>query len=292
MTTDTFHGARPLTARRTHFDLAKTPLHWIPGDAYTSHLINVLHMIAPVGERWFIAVLRDALPLIQDERLRRDVKGFVGQEATHAHAHDTVLKLLDTYGVETDRFCQQLTWYLNQLIGGKKPPVPMPERLWLLWRLSVVAALEQLTYVLGDWAIDAEALDLANADPAMLDLLRWHGCEEVEHCDVAFDALNAIGGPLAYPFRVAGMLFSMPSLTGWWTYGLHDMAWQDPATQGRTFTILDYIGSARMGRAPGFALIAAMAEYLHPGFHPGDEHAYHKAAEYLKTSPGVGRPAA
>lgn len=38
-------------------------------------------------------VYRKALPMIEDERLRRDVKAFIGQEATHARAGATTTTL-------------------------------------------------------------------------------------------------------------------------------------------------------------------------------------------------------
>ncbi|WP_261994278.1 metal-dependent hydrolase, partial [Streptomyces sp. t39] len=43
---------------------------------------------------------------------------------------------------------------------------------------------------LGDWVLNADGLDRAGADPVMLDLLRWHGAEEVEHRSVAYDLLR------------------------------------------------------------------------------------------------------
>ena len=53
-------------------------------------VINVLHLLLPAGERWFGQVYRKALPLIDDPDLARDVKAFIGQEATHARKHRSV----------------------------------------------------------------------------------------------------------------------------------------------------------------------------------------------------------
>jgi uncharacterized protein len=73
------HAIRP---RRVRFDWKATPLHWIPDDPGTTHFINVLHLLLPAGEKWFVDVYREALPLVTDERLREEVKGFMGQEAS------------------------------------------------------------------------------------------------------------------------------------------------------------------------------------------------------------------
>ncbi len=80
-----------LTARNVSFSWKDTPLHWVPGDPFATHTINVLHMLLPAGERWFVHVYKQVLPLIRDERLRADVIGFIGQEAMHSRAHDEVL---------------------------------------------------------------------------------------------------------------------------------------------------------------------------------------------------------
>lgn len=80
-----------LKARKVSFAWEKTPLHWVPGDPFSTHTMNVLHLLLPAGERWFIHVYRQVLPYIHDEQLRRDVIGFIGQEAVHSQAHDDVL---------------------------------------------------------------------------------------------------------------------------------------------------------------------------------------------------------
>ena len=66
-------------------------MHWIPGDPFSTHVLNVLHLLLPAGEEWFVETFKEALPLIEDEQLRDDVVGFIGQEAMHANAHTGVL---------------------------------------------------------------------------------------------------------------------------------------------------------------------------------------------------------
>ncbi len=80
----------PFRPRRVRFGYDGTADHWVPGDPHTTHVINVLHLLLPAGERWFGQVYRKALPLIDDPDLARDVKAFIGQEATHARKHRSV----------------------------------------------------------------------------------------------------------------------------------------------------------------------------------------------------------
>jgi hypothetical protein len=169
----------PLRARRTRFDLSDTPLHWVPGDPIATHMMNVLHVMLPPGERWFCDVYREALPHITDDKLRQDVKGFMGQEATHARAHEVGREYLARYGIDTGRAMAQAEW-MRKNLGSATPfgrTVPRPLRkTWLVTRLSAIAAIEHFTAVLGDWILNySAALDAGGTDPAMLDLLRWHG---------------------------------------------------------------------------------------------------------------------
>ena len=76
-----------LQARNVEFDWSDLPMHWIPGDPFSTHVLNVLHLLLPAGEEWFVETFKEALPLIEDEKLREDVVGFIGQEAMHPNAH-------------------------------------------------------------------------------------------------------------------------------------------------------------------------------------------------------------
>jgi hypothetical protein len=92
-------GHLVLESRDVHFDWAGLPAGWIPGEPQASHIINVLHLLLPEGERWFVDTFKRALPLITDDALREDVIGFIGQEALHAEAHQGVLDYFATQGL-------------------------------------------------------------------------------------------------------------------------------------------------------------------------------------------------
>ncbi len=83
-------GQLVLQPRDVRFDWSGLPLTWIPGEPATSHVINVLHLLLPEGERWFVTVFKRALPLIGDEALREDVLGFIGQAAARPARDDPV----------------------------------------------------------------------------------------------------------------------------------------------------------------------------------------------------------
>jgi predicted metal-dependent hydrolase len=79
-----------LQVRDVTFDWATLPFHYVPGDPFATHVLNVLHLLLPAGEEFFVDVFKKALPLIKDDQLRLDVQGFIGQEALHSQAHSGV----------------------------------------------------------------------------------------------------------------------------------------------------------------------------------------------------------
>src|SRR3954447_13115663 len=76
-------GPVQIQARKVHFDVSGTPLHWIPDHPVASNVISLLNIVLPAAERWFVATYDEALPLVKDPRLAEDMRGFIGQEATH-----------------------------------------------------------------------------------------------------------------------------------------------------------------------------------------------------------------
>jgi predicted metal-dependent hydrolase len=279
----------PSARRKVRFDWSQTPLHWVPDDPFSTHMINVLHLLLPAGERWFIGVVNEAVPLVRDDpELSEAIKPFVQQESWHAWAHSVVLEHLAGLGIDSEPFTRQLDhWF--ELIGSDKPNWPPAlRRWWLHRRLADVAAIEHFTAVLGQWVIQTRGLDLAGADPVMLDLLRWHGAEEVEHRALVFDVFENLSG--SYPTRALGMLFAGPALMAWWWKGVRYLMAHDP-TVDRMPGFRDWLRAARQYRVPGpwMLLVATPARYLRRGHHPVQEASTDLAKKYLERSPAAKR---
>jgi predicted metal-dependent hydrolase len=271
--------------RRVSFDWEPTPLVWIPGDPVTSHIIDVLHLLLPAGERWFVHVYKQALPLIEDEQLKALVKGFMGQEAVHARAHAAVLDHLRANGIDPDPFTRRIEWMFFTLGGDRAFPW-VPRRRWLVERIAAIAAIEHFTAVLGAWVLDSPALDVAGADPTMLDLLRWHGAEEVEHRSVAFDVFRAVHN--SWFSRVRTILVSAIAMAYLWRRGMRYLCAADPTYDGRLPTFRDFRRAAKKGLVPDpFDLMRAVPRYCRPSYHPSQEADTAVALAYLATSPAA-----
>ncbi len=62
---------------------------------------------------------------------------------------------------------------------------------WDLFRLGIMATVEHMTCVLGKYALYNKEWERLVLMPNMLDLVKWHGAEEIEHRTVAFDLISS-----------------------------------------------------------------------------------------------------
>jgi len=268
--------------RRPKVDVSRAALHWVAGDAQTTHTVNVLSLLLPAGERYFVALFKEALPAIEDKGLRADVRGFIGQEAQHADAHQRVLDHFVAQGIDIAPYVANVEWIFEVPLAEAPFGVTLPRALapgWLRRRVGLVAAIEHFTTMLGGWVLEAEPLAAASSSPEMMRLLEWHGAEEVEHRAVAFELYEALGG--GYPGRLADMAIALTVLTGLWIEGVSFMMKKDPSSPGAP-TFARFIARGREGVLPTFGAIGRAAlRYVRPGHHPRDEHVPARTAAVL-----------
>jgi len=278
-----------LRPRDVRFDWSELPMHWVPGDPFTTHLLNVLHLLLPEGERWFVQVFTQALPLIKDERLAEDVRGFIGQEAIHAESHEGVLEHFAAHGLDPEPYVGQVRWLFRKALGdrdftGRRNAERRREE-WLIERAAGVAAVEHFTAFLGDLILNTPKLDTVGVDPVMLDLLRWHGAEEVEHRAVAFDVYQHLDG--RYWRRVRQMLVVAPGMAAMWFQGVRFLMANDPTGRRRP-RLRDAIQARRRYGLPGlWRLFWLVVPYLRPSYHPSQHGSTSQAVAYLASSPAA-----
>lgn len=296
-----------LQARRVQFDLSQTPLHWIPDDAFSTHLINGIHMLLPAGEFWFCRVYNKALPYVTDPVLRADVEGFIRQEAIHARVHQGGQAYLQAHQLDTDAYIERANWLFGKILsdaplGLKALQHKRLEKQWLITRVGLIAAIEHFTGMLGQWCMDNTSWD--KADPVMADLFRWHLAEEVEHRNVAFDLFHHLCETELgfYAGRQALMAIIFPLFIHFLTEGMRALASQDRsnaeirAMARRSLPRLLW-EVERIGRAsdniPTFSfLVKGTLRWLSPRFHPEPEGNTQQALDYIARSPAARAAAA
>jgi predicted metal-dependent hydrolase len=281
----------PLKGRPVEFDVSAAALYWLGGDAFATHFMNVLHLLLPEGELWFCRIYRQALPALTDSALAEDVRGFIQQEAIHGAAHRGVLDhYFRAMRIDTSAYTDALRWFFGSMLGDQPLGLGIPTRFlrhrWLLFRLGVIAVVEHFTCVLGKWVLENRTLDRAITDAAMLDLLRWHGAEEVEHRHVAHDLFRRMGG--GYFYRTGLMLLVAPILLGMWIAGTRYFLEEDRRARQPFSVFVAWQRAAARRLLPSLWLLARAAwRYLRPGYHPRTEADTATALAYLAHSPGV-----
>ncbi|MDN5758651.1 MAG: metal-dependent hydrolase [Tomitella sp.] len=286
--------ALAISARNVHFDWGGVPVQYVPDDSYATQFWNVMHLVLPEGERAMADVFAQALPEIDDPRLHEEVVGFVGQEATHAGAHEGFRNHLAAHGIPVEPVMTRIGYIVDQVFGDHGL-TGRAGRFWLRERLGVYAAAEHFTAVVGEWLIDNTPFDERGVDPTMLDLLRWHGAEELEHRNVAYDAFQYVDG--SYGRRVRTALIAFGGLALLW-FSTAKRLYEDDktrtaATDRHRWWPRAYRRSARADMIPSLLFLAKqIPPYLRPGFHPSQMGEIDKAVDYLAHSPAARAAAA
>ena len=263
-----------LIIRRLLIDLdAPLPRHWNGGDAFRTAFFNALSMSFPVGEQFFIDSVREgakALPPPQQARFEAEVKGFVGQEATHRRIHGLFNDQLARQGL-VNRWAERAARRIRRL-----------RDLNVRHHVASTAAYEHFTAILAEHLL-AHPEQWGEGTPERLKLMwEWHASEESEHKSTAFELYQALGGNHAWRvkwFRIVTVYFVMDTLRQTVNNLWHDRTWWRPSTWasaarflfGRGGLVRDCYGPWR--------------QYLREDFHP-DQQGTQRAAQWLHAHAG------
>ena len=178
---------RLIPTRRISFEesLRDLPRHFAAdGDLILSHLAASLSAVFPDGEDFFVRSVRRYRDQITDPALKRQVNGFIGQEAMHGREHRAFNDRLDQLGYPTKRF-ERITAKGLAFRERVLPPVS---------NLAATAALEHFTATLAELVLSSEETQQLFGHDEVRNLFLWHALEESEHKTVAFDVYRAVGG--------------------------------------------------------------------------------------------------
>jgi len=281
-------GPVQIQARNVAFETADKPKYWIPGHPVSSHLVNLLNVMLPAGERWFVEVFNEALPLIKDPKLAEDVRGFIGQEAMHAEAHDTVMHdYMIASGVDVAPLLDQIEFVFQRILAPSKTTNPRRKMNHLIERLWLIAAIEHFTAVLGDFVLNCNWDDY-DADPTLTDLYRWHGAEEVEHRSVAHDVATYFRD--SYLTRVRAMAVAGSGLYVLFQRGMRFLVKSDPQLQLSWWQMQRMrMNDSKLGLLPEYwnLLFVQTLAYFKPSYSPEHMGSTAQAVAYLANSPAA-----
>ena len=249
-------AATPLPVRRLMVDLQTPwPRHWNGGEAFRTAWFDALSMSFPVGEQFFIDSVRAGLERLPVELLPRfeaEVRGFIGQEATHRHIHALYNQQLERQGL--------VNHWAPRIARRLKALESQDIRAWL----AVTAATEHFTAILSEYLLSHPAA-LDGAEPRLTTLWLWHASEEAEHRSTAFDLYRALGGNELWRLRLF-RLVTWYFCTDVLRQTLHNL-WRDGSWK-RSST---WTGAARFLFGRGGlvrAMVGPWRDYLRRDFHP------------------------
>ena len=286
--------------RKVKFEWQDTPVDWIPEQPFISYFINEINMILPAGEFWFCRLYNKVLPQIQDPKLKEDVQAFIRQEAMHAQAHNSANKeYLTVRNINIQRNLNVMDFLFGELLADAPLGLKVPkvlEHQWDLFRLGIVATVEHMTCVLGKYVLYNNEWEKLGADASMLDLVKWHGAEEIEHRTVAFDLYRHLGG--GYIARYYLSVVVIAAVLGLWVDGAAHIMKQDPRFKSIRPAVYKpwvwrewyRISQKDHNLMPNpFWLISQQLGYLMPWYDPLHEAKTEDAIAYLDRSPAAQR---
>jgi predicted metal-dependent hydrolase len=255
---------RPRPFRRAFGGLSR---HWFAGSAVSTQLINGLNLLFPAGERFFVKSVRHFEGAIDDPELRREIRAFYAQEGRHAQAHERYFEEMAAQGYEFAWVIDFIEWLLHRAA----PRILSPEL-----RLSITVALEHYTAIMAELPFDHPRFQ--GIEPAMLELLRWHAAEEIEHKAVAFDVMKRVAP--GYRLRLLGFAVATAGLVPIWGVVAASLLAQDRLPAGRIWAELQEL--RRMRLLTDHVFLRALREYASRDFHPLSNDNYARIQAFLE----------
>ena len=233
----------------------KVPHYWLDNSYILSHTMNALSVLFPQGEQFFVDAVRYYQDQINDPKLKKEVRGFIGQEAMHSLEHKSMNQHVRDQGMPVE----ELEEHLEVVLGIAKK---LPKR----HQLAITCALEHLTAMMADTLLERSDVR-EDMHETMRPLWVWHAIEETEHKAVTYDVFKQVGG--TYAERTFYLAFSTAALGVVASYFTTRMMLNDR----KNFSLKDSaLGLWRMwGKNGTFSsLVPTWLEYFKPGFHPWD----------------------
>jgi len=233
---------------------AELPRYWNKGDPFITHLFNALSTTFPEGERFFVDSVRYFRDQITDPELKKQISGFIGQEAFHSKEHVEFNNWLKSLGYDIDGYYARVKHRID-LSRKHAPPIV---------QLAITCALEHFTAIMADQMLRHP--ELAEGIPEEISQLwMWHAVEETEHKGVAFDVFKAVGG--RYGVRAIAMLI----VTFSFIYQVSRIHIGFLKEDGKHLDATLWLkGIWYFWGKPGWfrQLVPAWLEYFRPNFHP------------------------
>lgn len=171
--------------------------HWNKARPEWSHMVSGASLAMPFLEPYLIRTMRKALPKIESEDLKREVKLYMAQEGQHFQQHRRFNDILISKGYSE---------LLDVEAQMKEEFADLDKNRSLKFNLAYACGFESMALGIGHWLVKDREYLFGGSDTRVASLILWHFIEEVEHKNVAFDAYQAVYGN--YFYRVYGTFYA------------------------------------------------------------------------------------
>lgn len=155
----------------------KVPDYWYDNSPLLTLFLTALSATFPEGEKQFINSVRYFQDQIDDPKLQKQIRAFIGQEAHHSKEHDALNGLMKNKGFAVARVEKRMV----------KAAKFMRKRFSKERQLAHTVCAEHLTAIIADFFLRKSPDELEKLAPEVRKLWAWHVAEEIEHKAVAFD---------------------------------------------------------------------------------------------------------
>lgn len=170
-----------------------TPFQSCPDNPQWGNFVNVISLIGPGFERYFIRAIREAMPRIKSDYVRREADLFCQQEAQHSRAHLAHLKVLTAKYPGLDETAKAVTASYEKLLANNS----------LAFHLGYAATVELAFGPTAKFLINHRDALFGGGDARIASFILWHLVEEFEHRNAAYDVYNDVVGSYFYRIRTA-----------------------------------------------------------------------------------------
>lgn len=268
-----------IKVRRVNFNFDKSnPRFYYKNNPFSTHFINALHIVFPTGERFFVNATLKHRAKIEDEKLKKQVKNFCGQEGIHSSMHERFWNILKENGYNINGYEKHIDNLLHKIIAKIEIEGTKINNIDLV----ATVCLEHFTALFGHAIFMHVDTNKEIVPEDIAELFQWHAAEEIEHKNVAFDVYQLVDKD-EYIKRIAFMPVVTALLYFYLSIGTLMLMYQD-----RKYLKITQLPKQFYEFATGLFsdlhgdMYKEFLKFFKKDFHPSDMNDYHLAENFFK----------
>jgi len=268
-------GIARIFPRNVRFDFdVDMGKYWYDNNSLLTAWMCALSSMFPAGEKEFIRSIRAFEHQITDQRLKAEIKGFIGQEGFHQLNHKRVNAYIEKRtGLRVTDLEREVADSISTML--KTAQLSDAELL------ASTVCLEHITAIMGEWLL-ANGQVATLAPDVFCDLILWHAVEELEHKSVAFDVYMQCVGDRELLRRV--MVFTSLSFC----FGLLRLQCRLLWWERKLPSFRDIRGTFKFNFGKSGVIRHVLAPYLRffsKDFHPNNSDESHLIRQWMRDYP-------